>query len=83
MGRRIIYQQHGQFAIEAVLLTLVMMTLIITGSRLIREKQLFAKIMKNPSNQLTGMIESGVWAPAKAAQKNHPNQIDRSVSLKD
>lgn len=82
MERRIIVQQDGQLAIEAILLLLVMVTLIISGSKIIRERQLFSKVMQNPSNQLTGMIENGVWGPSKTAQAKHPNQIDRSVSFK-
>lgn len=82
MGKQIVLQQNGQLAIEAILLLLVMVTLIISGSKIIREKQLFAQVMKNPSNQLTGMVENGVWGPSKTTQGQHPNQIDRSVSLK-
>ncbi|WP_413559313.1 hypothetical protein [Bdellovibrio sp. HCB209] len=71
----------GQFVIEAVLLMIVMVGIFIGSMNALRDSKFLSKIVTGPWERVAGMMESGVWVAAKDAQKQHPNQRDRSVSF--
>lgn len=67
--------EKGQIAIEAVLITVLLLSLTIFGSRYIRNQNLIGKIISEPWRQLSGMIATGNWqAPESAMDENlHPH----------
>lgn len=79
--RSISYDERGQFAIEAVLLMVVMLSIFIASTNALRDGKFLAKLVGNPWEQVAGMIECGVWAPPKTACKSLPSQPDRNISL--
>lgn len=73
--------KQGQFVIEAVLLMLVSIGFLFAGLRLLRDNNVMGNLVSAPWEKAAGMIESGSWATADQAAKNHPNQLNRSLSL--
>lgn len=81
MKTSLVANRKGQFVIEAVLLMVVMLGIFVAGMGQLRESNFLAKMITGPWDKVAGMMESGVWLPAKDARQKHPNQKDRSVSL--
>lgn len=79
--KKIVRNNKGQFLIETVLMMIVMVGLFIAATSKLRETKALAKMIGGPWEQVSGMIESGVWDGPEAARKKHPNQINRSLSL--
>lgn len=79
--KNIVSNNKGQFLIEAVLLMVLMVGLLIAATTKLKESKALAKMINGPWEQVSGMIESGVWDSPDAARKKHPNQINRSLSL--
>ncbi|MBO9667302.1 MAG: hypothetical protein J7501_10880 [Bdellovibrio sp.] len=73
--------QKGQFVIEAVLLMVVMLSIFIASINALKDSKYLSKLVSGPWVTVAGMIESGVWEPADAARKKHPNQFDRTLSI--
>ncbi|WP_253696544.1 hypothetical protein ACLWBD_00610 [Bdellovibrio sp. HCB117] len=73
--------RKGQFVIEAVLLMVVGVSFFIWGTNQLREQKILAKLIGGPWEKVSGMIESGVWETPDKARANHPNQIDRSLTI--
>ncbi|HEY8270167.1 MAG TPA: hypothetical protein VIG33_04715 [Pseudobdellovibrionaceae bacterium] len=73
--------EHGQFVVEAVLLMVLSIGLLFTGLRLLKDANVLGNLVAGPWEKVAGMIESGSWEAADKAAKNHPNQIDRSLSV--
>ncbi|MFP5518335.1 MAG: hypothetical protein ACLGGX_00400 [Bdellovibrionia bacterium] len=71
---------RGQFAIETILIMLIMVSALLWTTNMIREEQLLAKLIGGPWAKVNGMIECGSWAPQKDACQNHPAQRDRVLS---
>ncbi|QDK43778.1 MULTISPECIES: hypothetical protein [unclassified Bdellovibrio] len=72
--------QKGQFVIEAVLLMIVMVGIFVASMNALRDSKFLSKLVSGPWERVAGMMESGVWAPAKEARQQHPNQRDRSIT---
>lgn len=79
--KKLVRNNKGQFVIETVLLMIVMVGFFIAGTTKLKESKALAKMIAGPWEQVSGMIESGVWDSPDAARKKHPNQIERSLSL--
>lgn len=70
----------GQFAIEAVLLTVIFVGAFMAASRFLRDEKFLAKMIAGPWVQLQGMAECGSWgAPSKVCKK-HPNNSTRTLT---
>lgn len=80
--KSLLKNENGQFVVEAVLLMVLSVGLLILGIRVLREGKILESLVASPWQKVAGMIESGNWEVAEAAAKKHPNQIDRSLSLK-
>lgn len=68
---------RGQFVIEGILLMIVSVSVLIAGTRYVRDQKWMSKIVSGPWSMVAGMIESGVWADPATAKAQHPNQIGR------
>ncbi|MGZ3742962.1 MAG: hypothetical protein ACXWRE_03020 [Pseudobdellovibrionaceae bacterium] len=73
--------KRGQFVIEAVLLMVVSIGFLFGGLRLLKSSNVLGNLVASPWEKVAGMIESGSWDTADKAAKNHPNQLDRSLSV--
>ncbi len=72
----------GQVAIESILLMTLSLGILFAASRLMKEREVMKNLVHGPTEKLSGMVESGTWAPADEAKKNHPNLINRSLTVK-
>lgn len=72
----------GQFVIETVLMMIVTIGFFLWGTNQLREGKFLAKMIGGPWQKVSGMIESGVWEAPDTARKQHPNQINRSITVK-
>lgn len=80
--KSLLKNENGQFVIEAVLLMVLSIGLLVLGIRTLREGRMLENLVASPWQKVAGMIESGNWDTADKAAKKHPNQLDRSLSLK-
>jgi len=71
----------GQFVVEAILLMVLSIGLLTMGLKLLRDNKAMANLISGPWQNAAGMIENGIWAPAKEAAAKHPNQRARSLSI--
>ncbi len=76
-----LWNQRGQFVIEAVLLMVLSVGLLMAGLKLLRDNKVVSNLVDGPWDKVAGMIESGAWEPADKAAAQHPNQQERNYSL--
>ena len=74
--------QSGQMLVEMLLLMTVLFGLTFAISAYFKNDEVFSKLISGPWQNLSGMIQNGVWAPPATAMKNHPNHHSRHVSVK-
>lgn len=79
--RRTLANNKGQFLVESVLLMTFAVGALIWATGQLRENQFLAKMISGPWLRVSGMIESGVWAPPEEARQKHPNQWARSLTV--
>lgn len=60
----------------------VSLGILFAASRILKERQVMKNLVHGPTEKLAGMVESGVWAPADEAKKNHPNTVKRALTVK-
>lgn len=80
--KKTLANNKGQFVIETVLMMIVTIGFFIWGTNQLREGKFLAKLVGGPWAKVAGMLEAGVWEAPEAARKQHPNQINRSVSVR-
>lgn len=73
--------QKGQLVIEAVLIMMVSTVALIWATNQVRQGNYLAKLIGGPWIAISGMIENGVWVAPAAGEAQHPNQINRSLTL--
>jgi hypothetical protein len=74
---------RGQILIESVLMMVVLLGLLFTGTRMLRDNEVIAKLISGPWILIAGMVENGQWKPVAQARANHPNSIGRHYSQKE
>lgn len=81
--------QRGQFAIEAVLLMLVLMGSFVLVTQKLKEKQLIQKLTNSSVAKVKSMTAYGTWketcksikgGSSQTASNCHPNSINRALS---
>lgn len=73
--------QGGQAMVEMVLLAAMGVFITVMVSNLLRSSNFASNLIAKPWNNLSGMIECGVWAPCGQGQKGlHPGE--RGLSLR-
>lgn len=74
-------EQEGQASIEAVLITVLLLSLTVYGSGYMRSQNFIGKMVSVPWKQISGMMSAGHWVDPQTAldQKLHPhiNTISR------
>lgn len=80
-NNKLLQNSRGQVAIESILLLVLSVGLLFSASRILKERQVINNLVYGPTEKLAGMTESGVWAPAEEARRNHANTINRSLSV--
>ncbi|WP_413583124.1 hypothetical protein [Bdellovibrio sp. HCB288] len=81
MKRSLVANNKGQLVIEAVLLMVVMVGIFVASMNALRGSNFLANMISGPWDRVAGMMESGVWKPAKDARQMHPNQRSRGISV--
>ena len=77
----LLHNQRGQFAIEGILLMVVLVGVFMTITKLARDSKLIPKIVTDPWAQVAGMTETGQWkAPTAATRVLHPNSNERAYT---
>lgn len=74
--------QNGQMTIEMLLIAILLLGFVLSISKQFQEKNLLANVVEGPQTYLVGMAENGVWLPADKANAQHPNLLQRKMSLK-
>ena len=82
--------EKGQFVVEAVLVSAVVVGCFLAFTKIVREQQLVQKIFQKPITNLRTMVGYGTWkesckglGSSSAAQRLancHPNSISRALS---
>ncbi|WII73909.1 hypothetical protein QJS83_08475 [Bdellovibrio sp. 22V] len=80
--KRAVSNNKGQFVIETVLMMIVTISVFLWATNQLRESKFLAKMIAGPWQKVSGMIEAGVWDTPDKARQLHPNQIDRSLTVK-
>ncbi len=89
-GRKIFLKNnYGQFAIEAVLLTVVMVSIFALAVKFLRDRQYIQLLTNDSVGKVKNLSEYGTWKPVCKALKGsasqtaancHPNSINRALS---
>ncbi len=74
------FSNRGQFLIETVLMMIVLLGLFFWATNQLKQSEIMSSLLEEPWQEVSGMIESGVWMKAKQARTNHPNQKERGLS---
>lgn len=74
--------QQGQAAIEFVLITLVILSVMGAVSVGLKRMDYISELVNRPWAMLAGMIENGVWETPQKGKDLHPNYLRRGVSFK-
>ncbi|MCC7404017.1 MAG: hypothetical protein IT288_06410 [Bdellovibrionales bacterium] len=82
MSNKFHLKQTGQMVVEMLLLLTVLFGVTLAISSYFRKEEIFVQLISGPWQNLSGMIQNGVWAPPAASMHNHPNHHSRHVSLK-
>ena len=65
--------QTGQMATEMILIMTMLLALTFAISAYFKNDEVFKKLVTGPWQNLSGMIQNGVWATPADGMKNHPN----------
>lgn len=72
--------QKGQFVIEAVLLTVLLLSLFGFVTSQLKQRGMLKKLMQTPFLHYSGMAENGVWGDPAQTRSKHPNLKFRHLS---
>lgn len=75
-----IKHNSGQLTLEAVLILTIFVSVILAGSRTLRDKKILSSLVESPWAYVSGMIENGMWMPPAQGRAKHPNHITRHGS---
>lgn len=73
--------QRGQAVIEAVLIMVLLVGLATAVGSGLRNMDFFVNLVERPWQNLSGLIQNGVWEPPQASMSVHPNANNRHISL--
>jgi hypothetical protein len=74
--------RKGQAAVESILILILFFavtTLIAAG---FKQNELFTQMVSAPWQNLSGMLQNGVWAPPSQGVSAHPSQHSRHISTR-
>lgn len=73
---------YGQMTIEAVLILTMLLGLSTFVANEFRNNELLIKFVQGPWKQISGMAQNGTWGQPGATMADHPNNFNRSVSVR-
>ncbi len=74
--------QSGQLVVEAILLMVAMFSFVLVIANTFKKENFFAQIISAPWQNMSGMIQNGVWAPPGSSMALHPSQHARHRVLR-
>lgn len=83
LGCNYLKNSKGQFVVEAVLLMTLAIALLLTGLRILRERNTLSQIVQEPWGKTAGMVENGAWITRDQSLQRHPNNYNRAYTPKD
>lgn len=72
--------QSGQIAVEAILLSVVILAIALAAARSFRSQGILASLVEGPWSYVDGMSRHGVWAPRAKAENLDPTFSPRRAS---
>ncbi len=63
---------RGQMTIEAVLTMVALFSIFVVVIKGLNEGNFLKKLIRNPWNQLAGMIENGSWGTPEETREDNP-----------
>ncbi len=78
---RVLANQKGQQVTEAVLIMVVFMAFTLAVAQFFKGQEILKKLVTGPWDNLAGMLQNGVWQPAKRGAVSHPNGHSRHISI--
>jgi hypothetical protein len=75
-------KSKGQFAIEAVLLLCIGLSLLLGLKKWANDSQIFANIFTKPWGKISGMIENGAWGSPDSTRNKHPHNPEKVATVK-
>lgn len=73
--------QKGQMATEMILMLAIFIVSMYFVSQQFVQRGFLKTLVQGPWEQLSGMIECGMWDSPESARPYHPNNHDRHASL--
>jgi hypothetical protein len=73
--------QRGQLIMEAVLIIVVLFGITFLVGRYFRSEEVLRQLVTGPWQNLAGMLQNGVWAPAGEGGRVHPNAHGRHLVI--
>lgn len=80
-SRTVSFSQKGQMAVEMLLLLVVLFGVFSLISREFKKNDFIRSIVAEPWEQLSGLLQNGVWQNSKDSLKHHPSQKSRHSSI--
>ena len=80
-GRRFARTESGQMTLEMTLILALMVGVMITFSKFMKDKGIMKTLVEGPWKPVQGMIENAAWAPPEKTKKIHPTIRSRHGSF--
>lgn len=74
-------EQSGQMIVESVLIMTMLVGFAYIVTSYFRSNEVLASLISSPWTNLSGVIQNGTWAPPTQNMRQHPNDMDRRISL--
>jgi len=73
--------QGGQLIIEAVLIIVMLFGITFLVANYFKSNEVLKQIISGPWQNLSGMLQNGVWASPSAGATIHPNGHNRHIVI--
>lgn len=74
--------RKGQAVVESILILILFFALTTLIAAGFKQNELFTQMASAPWQNLSGMLQNGVWAPPANSVFVHPSQHERHISSK-
>lgn len=72
---------RGQMILEAVLLMTIFLAITAAIAASLKKNEAVTRLVQGPWQNLSGLLQNGVWQPPKTSQPMHPSVHSRHISL--
>lgn len=73
--------QSGQAVIEAILIITILFGAVYIIAEQFKSGEYLVQLVEGPWQQLSGVIQNGVWMSPEESMKLHPSAFDRHISI--